>query len=94
MLSLQSSQVPSHTCGSQCQPQFTGVHCPRGIFIELVKCGLEDGEAGWSQYHKSSPRVMFSHLEVAKRGPLRPNRLASSHSSPGFWVGTTLYLYL
>lgn len=83
MLSLQSSQVPSHTCGSQCQSQFTGVHCPRGIFIELVKCGLEDGEAGWSPYHKSSPIVMFLHLE-AKRGPLRPDRLASSRSFPGF----------
>lgn len=43
VLSLRPFQVPSHTCGSQCQPQFTGVHCPRSIFIELVKCGLEDG---------------------------------------------------
>lgn len=37
---------------------------------------------------------MFFHLEVAKGGPLRPERLGSGHSSPGFWVGTTLYLFI
>lgn len=56
VLSLQPSQVPSPTCGSQGQPQFTGVHGPRGIFIELVERGLEGGEAGGSHCHKAKPQ--------------------------------------
>lgn len=67
VLSLQPSQVPSHTCGSQCQPQFTGVHGPGGIFVELVERGLEDG-GRWESPSQDQPQSEALAPEGAKGG--------------------------